>query len=147
MGLLVVPHAPILVVNDALDRRTPRQDRKQLVDLLLILGKDVGGSRALERSDHLLGDGILVKRHCDGSQPVRPAHCRVETRSVVTHKRDVCAAPQPARGQRSRQRSRLLGQVAPGQGAPYAAMFFPNSRLLTALQPVAEQQLRKRIRV
>ena len=70
LGLLVVPHAPILVVNDALDRRTPRQDREQLVDLLLILGEDVGDCRALERSNHLLGASVLVS-----GTATAPNHC------------------------------------------------------------------------
>ena len=48
LGPVVVPHAPVFVVDDAADRRAPRQDLEQLVDLFLVLGEDVGDLRRSE---------------------------------------------------------------------------------------------------
>ena len=133
LGLLVVAHAPVLVVDDAANRRAAGQDLEQLVDLLLVLGEDVGDLGALDRSHHLVGRRVLVERHRDGAQPLRRAHRRIEARPVVADKGDMRAALQAARRQRRRQRRCLVRQFAPGHGAPDAALFFAHRRTLAAL--------------
>ena len=77
-------HAPILVVDDAANARAPGQDLEQLVDLLLILGKDVSGVGLLDRVDQLIGRRVLVERYCDCAQPLRRTHCGIEVWSVFT---------------------------------------------------------------
>ena len=94
LGPVIVAHAPVLVVDDAANRRASGQDLEQLVDLLLVLGEDVGDLGALNRSRHLVGRRILVKRHGDGAQPVRRTHRGIEAWPVVTHEGDMRAALQ-----------------------------------------------------
>ena len=123
LGLLVVAHAAVLVVDDAADRRTARQDLEQLVDLLLVLGEDMGDLRALDRRHDLVGRRILIERHRDGAEPVRRTHRRIEPRPVVAQKGDMRPALQTARRQCGRKRGCFFSQFAPGHGAPDAALF------------------------
>ena len=130
---VVVAHAAVFVVDDAANRWAAGQDLEQLVDLLLVLGEDVGDLCALNRSHHLFGRCILIERHGDGAQPMRRAHRGIEARPVVAHEGDMCTALQTPRRQCSRQRSRLVSQFAPCHGSPDAALFLSQGRTLAAL--------------
>ena len=145
LRLLVVAHAAVLVVDDAANRGTARQYFEQLVDLLLVFGKDVGNVRTLDRRRNLVGRRILIERHHNGAEPVRRAHRRIQARPVVAQQGDMSAALQAARRRGSRKRGGFFGQFAPGYGAPDAAALFTDSRTFTPFSGVMHQQLRKSI--
>ena len=145
LRLLVVAHAAVLVVDDASNRRAQRQDRQQLVDLLLVLGKDVGDVRTLDRCRDLVGSCILIERHHDGAETLRRAHRRIEPWPIVAQKSDVRAALQAARRCCGRNRSRLVGKLAPGHRAPDATALLADGRTLAALLGVMQQQLGKSV--
>ena len=147
LPLPVVAHAAVLVVDDALDRGTARQYFEQLVDLLLVFGKDVGNFRALDRRRNLVRRRILIERHHDGAEPLRRAHRRIQARPVVAQQGDMRAALQASRRRCSRKRGGFFGQFAPGYGAPDAAALFTDGRTFTPFSGVMHQQLRKSIQV
>src|SRR3546814_9265433 len=66
--LPVVAQAAVLFLGDAAQRRAERQDREQLVDLLLVLGEDVGDRGLLQDGRDLVGPRIRMERPRSGAQ-------------------------------------------------------------------------------
>ena len=124
---------------------TARQYFQQLVDLLLVLGKDVAYFRALERRSDLVGGRILIERHHDGAEAVCCAHRGIEPRPVIAEQGDMRAALQAARRGRNGDRGRFVSKLAPSHRPPDASGLFANGRPFAAFSGVLQQQLRKSV--
>ena len=77
-GVVVVPQAARVEVDDLLERRQPAGDLEHLVDLLLVAGDHEARAAMLEHEGHLLGDRVLVERHRHRAADLRRDHRPVE---------------------------------------------------------------------
>jgi hypothetical protein len=87
--------------------------------------------------------GIQIERHHDGAEALRRAHRRIKARPVITKQRNMCAALQSTRRNRSGKSGSLFRQLEPGYGAPDAAALFTDGGAIATFFRVMQQQFWK----
>ena len=145
MRRIVAPQAPLLVVDDGLQARQPRGDRKDLVDLLLVLHHRRDDLGVLEHIGHLVGDGIGIERHGHCAERLSRADRPIEPRAVLPDDGDLVAAGNPERGEAQGEGAHLVEHVRPGPRLPYAEVLLAHGRPSPANFGIAEEQLRERV--
>ena len=96
-GMIVVPQALGIEIDDLLQPRQAPGDLQHLVDLLLVARHHEARPAVLEHMRHLLGHRVLVERHRHRPASLRRHHRPVEMRPVAPDDREVVARPEPQR--------------------------------------------------
>ena len=117
-GVVVVPHALRVVVDDHLDRGQLVLHLEDLVDLLLVLADDHAGLGVVDDVVHLRGDGVLVDGHGRPAQGLGRHHGPVELRAVVADDGDLVAAAEAQAGETQGDALDVVGVLAPRVGLP-----------------------------
>ena len=147
LAVIVVAQAPGLVIEHVPEMRQALSDRKQLVDLLLVLHDGEDDLRMVEDIGHLLRDAVGIDRDGNGAEPLGGAHRPVELRPVVADDRDLLAAPQPEILQSLGEIADMLRDFGPVPGLPDAEVLVTIGDARGALAGVAQQQFRKGVRL
>ena len=124
--VVVVAQAALLVVDHLLELRQPLLDRKNLVDLFLVLDRRVARLGMGQHEGEFLGHRIRIDRHRDGPQHLRGHHRPIEFRPVGADDGDGFAAfkaePVEADGIGAHDFERL----SPSPGLPDAEVLMPH---------------------
>jgi hypothetical protein len=128
-GLLVLPHAAGVFVDDVLEAGALRAHVQELVHLLLILDHREPHLRVVHDVLHLLLDRVLVQRHGHAADRLGGQHSPVERRAIVADDGGLVAARETERGQPERDQARLGEVVAPAVRLPDAEGLLANGHL------------------
>src|SRR4029450_2414180 len=144
--VVVVAQPPRLVVDDEREPGQPVDDRKQLIDLLLVLDHGDRHLHVIEDVGHLLRDRVGVDRHRHCAERLRGAHGPVEARSVGADDRHLVVALEAELRETDRKRAHLVEHLRPGPYLPDAEVLVSIGRAPRIEAGVAHQELGERIR-
>ena len=134
-----------IVVHDQAQVRQAVTDLQQLVDLLLVFDHGHADAGIGQYEHHLVGHGILIKRHRHTAKALGRQQAPVQSRPVVTDHGQPLTAPEAVRRQPAGQRLHLVGHLFPVPALPDAQILFAHGRLLAAYVGVLPQQFGKRV--
>ena len=146
-GVVVVPEAARVEVDDLLERRQPARDLQHLVDLLLVAGDHEARAAMLEDEGHLLGHRVLVERHRHRAADLRRDHRPVERGTVAADDRHVVAGAETEPGEAGGERHDLGLGLGPGPALPDAVFLLAVRGAPAALAGIPGEQLRKGVRI
>jgi len=136
-----VPAEPArIVVDDQAEARQLGLERRDLVDLLLVLGDEDRHFRVVEDPPELLRDRVLVDGDRDAAEGLRGDLRPVEPRAVVADHRELVAALEAERGQPERQQANLVPVLPPRPGLPDPPVLLADRRPLAELRRVPEEE-------
>ena len=144
--MVVVAQPPRLVVDDEREPGQPVDDRKQLIDLLLILHHRDRHLGVVEDVGHLLRDRVVIDRHWHAAERLRRAHRPIQARPVGADNRHLVVALEAELPQTDRKRAYLLEHLRPGPHLPDAEVLVPIGRTARIKAGIAQQELGERIR-
>ena len=140
-GLLVLPQAPGIVVDDVLEPGALRAHVQELVHLLLVLDHREPRLRVVHDVLHLLLDRVLVERHGHAAEGLGGQHRPVERRPIVADDGGLVAAREAERGQPERDQARLGEVLAPGIRLPDPQVLLADRDLVAEAARVVRDEL------
>ena len=143
--VVVVGKAARLVMENAPDIGQPVEDRKRLVDLLLVLRDDQADARVVEHQGDLVGDRVGIDRHGNGAQHLRCGDRPIESRTVGAGDRDPVALAEAEPGKALRKRARFVVDLGPGPCAPDPEILVAKRRTPAANPGVHAHELGERV--
>ena len=145
MGLPVVAHADIVVIDDVANGRAQWHGGQQLVHLLLVLRENHTDLGALNRTCNFCRRGIGKQRHHHTTEPLHSSHRGKQARAVLTEQTYVVATLHTHGRQTGRQHTHFISQRTPRHRLPNTATFFAHGCTLRARLGVVEEKLRKSV--
>ena len=143
--IAMLAHAAGIGEHDVPKLRNAITDGKQLVHLLLVLGKHHRGAGMGEQIGNFVVERIAVdpKRHRPDCVCGDLAHHPLGT--IVADQPNRLASPDPERAEPERQGARARVVFRPGDGAPDAEVLLPQRRLGAMFPRLQRKQFWKRI--
>ena len=142
-GIVVFPHAALVVEHDPAQLRQLVRDLEQLVDLLLVLGEHQLGLGVVEQVGDLLAQRILVDAERHGARAVRSQLRPQPMGPIAADDRHHVAALDAPHQQAQGQCPDLGTGVRPAIVVPDAVLLLPQRYLGAPMGRVVQQQLRR----